>query len=201
MQEAMLCLEAEVQKNGQNHDAWKLLGQLYQESDQDEKAIVAFKEAHEKDPYDLDSLLALGISFTNELSEEAAFRYMHQWLKFHPDYQEIANTQMSNLDFIDIKNAFTVAHRQNPADTQVLLSLGVLMFLQRDFAMAKLYFAKAIKEDPLNHSLWNKYGAACAQLLETDKSIQAYKLAIDLRPNYVRTIVNLGLSHNNQANF
>ena len=108
---------------------------------------------------------------------------------------------MSNLDFIDIKNAFTVAHRQNPADTQVLLSLGVLMFLQRDFAMAKLYFAKAIKEDPLSHSLWNKYGAACAQLLETDKSIQAYKLAIDLRPNYVRTIVNLGLSHNNQANF
>jgi len=38
---------------------------------------VAFKEAHEKDPYDLDSLLALGISFTNELSEEDAFNYMH----------------------------------------------------------------------------------------------------------------------------
>ena len=33
MQEAMLCLEAEVQKNPQNHEAWKLLGQLYQESD------------------------------------------------------------------------------------------------------------------------------------------------------------------------
>ena len=29
MQEAMLCLEAEVQKNAQNHEAWKLLGQLY----------------------------------------------------------------------------------------------------------------------------------------------------------------------------
>ena len=59
----------------------------------------------------------------------------------------------------------------------------------------------AIKEEPLNHSLWNKYGAACAQLLKTEESIRAYKLAIDLRPNYVRTIVNLGLSHNNQANF
>lgn len=90
---------------------------------------------------------------------------------------------------------------QNPADTDVLLALGVLMFLQRDFAKAKTYFAIAIKESPLNHSLWNKYGAACAQLLQTEESIQAYKLAIDLRPNYVRTIVNLGLSHNNQANF
>ena len=75
------------------------------------------------------------------------------------------------------------------------------MFLQRDFGTAKIYFSKAIKEEPLNHSLWNKYGAACAQLLETEQSKKAYKMAIDLRPNYVRTIVNLGLSHNNQANF
>ena len=82
----MLCLEAEVQKNAPNSEAWKILGQLYQESDQDEKAILAFKEAHEKDPYDLDSLLALGISFTNELSGPDAFSYMHQWLKYNPDY-------------------------------------------------------------------------------------------------------------------
>ena len=90
---------------------------------------------------------------------------------------------------------------QNPGDAQVLLALGTLMFLERDFAMAQTYFAKAIKEEPMNHSLWNKYGAACAQILQTDESIRAYKLAIDLRPNYVRTIVNLGLSYNNAANF
>lgn len=51
---------------------------------------------------------------------------------------------------------------QNPGDAQVLLALGTLEFLQRDFAKAKNYFATAIKEEPLNHSLWNKYGAACA---------------------------------------
>ena len=62
------------------------MGQLYNESDQDDKAILAFKEAHEKDPYDLDSLLSLGICFTNELSEEEAFNYMHSWLKYHPEY-------------------------------------------------------------------------------------------------------------------
>ena len=201
MQEAMLCLEAEVQKNVQNAEAWKLLGQLYQESDQDDKAIIAFKEAHDKDPYDLDSLLALGISFTNELVEEDAFNYMLQYLKYHPDYQEIASAQSGNLDFVEIKRAFETAHQQNPTDANVLLALGVLMFLQRDFAQAKMYFAAGIKEEPMNHSLWNKYGAACAQVLQTEESIQAYKLAIDLRPNYVRTIVNLGLSYNNQANF
>ena len=110
MQEAMLCLEAEVQKNAQNHEAWKLLGQLFQESDQDDKAILAFKNAHEQDPYDLDSLLALGISFTNELAESDAFDYMNQWLKCHPEYQDIANTLNANPDFIQIKNAFEAAN-------------------------------------------------------------------------------------------
>ena len=126
---------------------------------------------------------------------------MHSWLKYHPDFQEIANAQGENIDFVEIKNAFMAAHQQNPQDASVLLALGTLMFLQRDFAQAKVYFATAIREEPLNHSLWNKYGAACAQLLQTDESIRAYKLAIDLRPNYVRTIVNLGLSHNNDTNF
>ena len=32
-QEAILCLEAEVQRNKQNSEAWRMLGQLYQEND------------------------------------------------------------------------------------------------------------------------------------------------------------------------
>lgn len=67
IQEAILCLEAEVQKNKENAVAWRMMGQLLQENDQDDYAIIAFKAAHEADPYDLDSLLSLGISSTNEL--------------------------------------------------------------------------------------------------------------------------------------
>ena len=102
-QEAILCLEAEVQNNKQNSQAWRILGQLYQENDQDDFAILAFKEAHECDPYDLDSLLALGISFTNEFEDMEAFRYLHSWLKYHPDYSHISNIQDGQkLDFNEI---------------------------------------------------------------------------------------------------
>lgn len=62
-----MCLQAEVQRNKDNAEAWRLMGQLYQENDQDDYAIIAFKKAYEVDPYDLDSLLCLGISCTNEL--------------------------------------------------------------------------------------------------------------------------------------
>jgi hypothetical protein len=33
MQEAIMCLEAEVQKNSPETEAWRLLGSLYQEND------------------------------------------------------------------------------------------------------------------------------------------------------------------------
>ncbi len=60
-------MQAEVTKNAENAEAWRLMGQLYQENDQDDYAILAFKKAYLIDPYDLDSLLCLGISCTNEL--------------------------------------------------------------------------------------------------------------------------------------
>ena len=41
IQDAILCLEAEVQRNNENAEAWRLLGQLFQETDQDNFAIVA----------------------------------------------------------------------------------------------------------------------------------------------------------------
>lgn len=46
----------------------------------DEFAMIAFKNANEADPYDLDSLLCLGISCTNELDEKEAQRCFQNWL-------------------------------------------------------------------------------------------------------------------------
>lgn len=74
------------------------------------------------------------------------------------------------------------------------------MFIQREYEKAQEYFVQAIREDPTNHSFWNKYGAALAQKMRTEESIKAYEQALELRPNYVRTIVNLGLSYGNMGN-
>ena len=62
----------------------------------------------------------------------------------------------------DINSSFEIALQQKPGDAQVLLALGVLQFIQRDYIKAANFFEMAIKEDPENHSLWNKYGAALA---------------------------------------
>ena len=104
-----------------------------------------------------------------------------------------------NLD--EIENTFNEASAMKPSDTHVLTALGVLQFIRRDFSKAAIYFERAIKENPIDHSVWNKYGAALANSNKTDEARRAYQQALDLRPNYVRTLVNIGLAHNNQAEY
>ena len=107
--------------------------------------------------------MALGISFTNEYEEMEAFKYLHSWLKYHPEYSHISKiSNDEQLNFNEINSSFEQALQQKPGDAQVLLALGVLQFIQRDYIKAANFFEMGIKEDPENHSLWNKYGAALA---------------------------------------
>ena len=49
-----------------------------------------------------------------------------------------------------------------PKDTHVALALGVLSFIERNFGEAAKFFEDGIRENPTDHTLWNKYGAAMA---------------------------------------
>lgn len=60
-------------------------------------------------------------------------------------------------------------------DPNVFLALGVLSFIQRNYKLATNYFETAIKLNPTDHTLWNKYGAALANSLETERGIQMYQ--------------------------
>merc|ERR1740138_1536000 len=84
--EALLALEAEVQRNPESSEGWRQLGQLYAELDQDVEAIQCLRRGHEVDPYNLDSLLALGVSCTNELDQLPALRYLRMWIENHEEH-------------------------------------------------------------------------------------------------------------------
>lgn len=162
-----MCLEAEVQQNSGNNEAWRMLGQLYQENDQDENAILAFKNAHEADPYDLDSLMLLGVSCTNELVERDAKNYLHDWLKLHPDYSNLPGVmQFENPDFLQLKEIFDQAHIKAPKDNQVLMALGILNFIGRNYVEASECFVLGIQQNPTDHSMWNKFGACMSNNMD-----------------------------------
>ena len=98
--EAVSVLEAEVQQNPKNCKAWRLLGTLHQENDEDQKAIYCFHKAYELDPFDLDSLLCLGISCTNEIRAEEAMKHLENWLRYNPNYSDLhyPNYELTDID-------------------------------------------------------------------------------------------------------
>ncbi|CAM8985331.1 unnamed protein product [Rhodiola kirilowii] len=202
LSEAVLALEAEVLKNQDNAEGWRLLGIAHAENDDDQQAIAAMTRAQEADPGNLEVLLAMGVSHTNELDQAAALKYLYSWLSHHPKYRELAFQEPSNsLHYADVANLFSEAAKLAPDDADVHIVLGVLYNLSREFDNAIEAFETALKLRPRDYSLWNKLGATQANSVHSADAILAYQQALDLKPNYVRAWVNMGIGYANQGSY
>ncbi|GER52742.1 peroxisomal targeting signal 1 receptor [Striga asiatica] len=200
LSEAVLALEAEVLKNPDNAEGWRLLGVAHAENDDDQQAIAAMMRAQEVDPTNLEVLLALGVSHTNELEQAAALKYLYSWLRHHPKYGAIASPdQPENLYYADVARLFSDAAKLSPDDADVHIVLGVLYNLSREYDKAIDAFQTALKLKPRDYSLWNKLGATQANSVQSSDAILAYQQALDLKPNYVRAWANMGISYANQG--
>ncbi|KAK4778796.1 hypothetical protein SAY86_006324 [Trapa natans] len=200
LSEAILALEAEVMKNPNNSEGWRLLGITHAENDDDQQAIAAMMKAEEADPSNLEVLLALGVSHTNELEQAAALRYLYGWLHHHPKYKTLTTPEMP-LSFYhaDVAGLFNEAAQMSPEDADVHIVLGVLYNLSREYDRAIASFQTALNLKPNDYSLWNKLGATQANSVQSADAISAYQRALDLKPNYVRAWANMGIGYANQG--
>ncbi|KAK4278517.1 hypothetical protein QN277_016353 [Acacia crassicarpa] len=200
LSEAVLALEAEVLKNSENVEAWRLLGIAHAENDDDQQAIAAMMRAQEADPTNLEVLLALGVSHTNELEQTEALKFLYGWLCNHPSYRRLAlPEQPDSLFYNDVARLFNEAAEIAPDDADIHIVLGVLYNLSRDYDKAIQSFQRALELKPKDYSLWNKLGATQANSVQSADAIMAYQQALDLKPNYVRAWANMGISYANQG--
>ncbi|CAN6450566.1 unnamed protein product [Victoria cruziana] len=202
LSEAVLALEAEVLKNPDNAEGWRLLGITHAENDDDQQAIASMMRAMEADPNNLEVLLALGVSHTNELEQSVALKYLYRWLQQHPNYGNLVPPdQTDKLYHNDVAMLFNEAVRISPEDADVHIVLGVLYNLSREYDKAISSFQHALKLKPRDYSLWNKLGATQANSVQSADAIHAYQQALDLKPNYVRAWANMGISYANQGQY
>lgn len=153
------------------------------------------------------ALLALGVSYTNELDQSRALHHLQHWLESHPDFAPLdlsvepgANTNPFRLQQ-QVTDNFAKAVLHAPANADLHAVLGVLYNLSRDYPAATAAFEQALKLRPSDYSLWNKLGATQANSMECAKALPCYVNALELKPQYVRALSNLGISYSNMQKY
>jgi len=198
LSEAVLALEAECQRNPGNAEAWRLLGTVHAENDDDVKAIAALNRAVAADPKDLDVLLSLGVSHTNELEQALALSHLREWIMRHPKHsieaRSVPGPPDSSQTMVYVTRLYEVAAAGAPQDADVHAALGVLRNLARHHDGAVTAFRAALALRPQDYSLWNKLGATLANSGRSGEALQSYQKALELKPNYMRAWTNMGIS-------
>lgn len=207
--EAVLAFEAACQQTPGSAEAWRLLGTVHAENDDDVKAIVALNRSLAIAPDEPSTLLSLGVSHTNELEREPAVRYLKQWILSHPTHGPLLSdsglTDMSadsSQSLNSVVRLFEAATAHAPSEPEVHSALGVLYTLSRRFSDAVAAFEAALEiRGNVDYSLWNKLGATLANSGRSSEALAAYQRALDLKPNYMRAWTNMGIALANLGDY
>ena len=151
---AALAFEAACQMNQMHLEAWRMLGSVQSENENESAAIKALEQACELEPDDLDILIKLAVSYTNEGFEDRAYECLGQWLSTKYPHIQIneanADAQLpeERHTYERIKEAFIQAAQYSSTsesiDPDVQVGLGVLLFSDENYEMGADCFASAI---------------------------------------------------------
>lgn len=212
---AALAFEAAVQKDPQHVKAWTMLGTAQAQNEKELPAIRALEQALKADPNNLDALMGLAVSYTNEGYDSTAYRTLERWLSVK--YPQIINpdnlSSDADLGFTDrqilherVTDFFIQAAQLSPSgaqmDPDVQVGLGVLFYCAEEYEKAVDCFTTALASTESGttnqreqlHLLWNRLGATLANSGRSEEAIEAYEQALTINPNFVRARYNLGVS-------
>ncbi|KAG7337885.1 tetratricopeptide repeat protein [Nitzschia inconspicua] len=222
LNDAIRSFETELQKNDpDNAAAWRMLGRCHAENDQDPEAIKCLEAAVDRDPYSPEALLALGVSYVNELNHERALENMKAWFTHNPKYagMELPDNNSHNDEediygaatgtvhvnndsaFKEVKTMLEAALAFDPTDAgDVHEALGVIYNVIKDYDAAADSFRQALEARADDYQLWNKLGATLANGSQSDQALPAYHRALQIKPKYARAWLNMAISHSNLLN-
>jgi peroxin-5 len=223
--EAIRAFEMELLHTNENHSgAWRMLGRCHAENDMDREAIQCLEQAVDRDPYSTEALLALGVSYVNELKYERALENLKAWITHNPKFASLevgedlyggeevgghgGNRAEAAFDEVQRLLLRALEHQQHSAGNaaedgssssaaDILEALGVVYNVSRDYDAAVDAFEKACQLRSNDYQLWNKLGATLANSNKSDQALLQYSKALQIKPRYARAWLNKAISHSN----
>lgn len=202
LSEAALCFEAVCQREGDDlQKGWSALGLCQAQNEKEEAAIKALENAVKLDPKDLQALMGLAVSYTNDGYDTAAYLSLERWLEAkYPNL--VNNIEVNNTNRREVHEKVTAqfikAAQLSPQgaemDADVQVGLGVLFYGDEEYDKAVDCFTAALRIRPQDALLWNRLGATLANSGKSEEAIDAYTQALEIAPTFVRCRYNLGVS-------
>ncbi|KAF9051151.1 TPR-like protein [Hymenopellis radicata] len=205
--ESVLELEAVVQRDPSNAQAWYDLGVKQQENEREQKALQALNMAVELDPSHLSSWLALAISHTNDGDRHGTFTAIYDWARRNARYSDATESQLESLSsesaiwdqnsshqLIDCLMTMARLGSSGGVDADVQIALAVLFNSNEDYEKAQDCFRTALAVRPDDWLLYNRVGATMANNGHAEEALDYYYRALEMNPSYVRARFNLGIS-------
>jgi peroxin-5 len=204
--EALLALEAKVQQNPNDGQAWYKLGVRQQENEREPAAIASLRKALEIQPDLLEAHMALAVSYTNEGHKMEAFDSLQAWIHHHPTYGHLEKemptaTSDRYTQVFDLYIKSIQSNLHQGIDPNVQIGLGVLLNISEEYEKAVDCFKTALTVLPNDYMLWNKLGATYANSHEPNQAIEAYFNALELNPTFIRARYNLAVSSINLGQY
>uniref|UniRef100_A0A182K4B7 Peroxisomal targeting signal 1 receptor n=1 Tax=Anopheles christyi TaxID=43041 RepID=A0A182K4B7_9DIPT len=205
---AVLCFESAVKQDPENPEIWEQLGFAQAENEKDPNAIAAFNKALSFNPSNMPVLMALAISYTNEVLQNQALRMLVRWMKCNPKYEQlvppemlqsqespVASSFMGGPKLQDVQELFIKAVQQSPTeiDADIQEALGVLFNLSSEYDKAVDCFQAVLQVRPDSSKAWNRLGASLANGNRSLEAVTAYQRALDIQPGFIRARFNVGI--------
>ncbi len=146
-----------------------------------------------------EALFYKGNAFLRQGKSDLALQQWLECLSLRPAYLAPAANAAQALVFLgdpDSAIALLDRHASEYSDSSVVAFVyGRAYERKRDADRAKFFFRKAIRLDDTCVEAHNHLGIIFARTGDCTQAIRSFNKAIDLRPDYVDALFNLGLAH------
>lgn len=201
--EAILCFESTLRNIDPEHaDAWRMLGKCHTENDEDQRAIVCMLRSLERDPFSPETLLALGVSYVNELNHERAIEMLKGWVENHPLYAGMIDDNIAGNS--GVNNLVEGEDLYNTADARLQGGGQRRMKAQAAIEMRDVerLMLRALEYDRTADAAADVYealGVVYNVSRDYDAAADAFRKAIEVRPMDYQLRNKLGatLANNN----
>jgi len=187
IREAILCFESTLRNIDPDHaDCWRMLGRCHTENDEDSKAIACLIRSLERDPFSPETLLALGVSYVNELDHEKAVQTLKSWVAHHPLYAGMERVDGSPREEDDLYGGADVEDEGiegEVANGGIRTMRAKTMVEMRDVERLLLRALEFDRTADAAADVYEALGVVYNVSRDFDAAVDAFQRAIEVRPD------------------